>query len=155
MSGDSSRKSFTVMTSEIPRQPRISHDGHWLAYVSEETGRAEVYVQRFPGPGGRYQVSSGGGLEPIWSKNNSELFYRGGPALISAVLKTAPELSIVRRDTLFMMKALSGDVEPGYDVFPDGKRFVFPRIVSSNAAPVVAIGWLDEVRERMAAATKK
>jgi hypothetical protein len=53
------------------------------------------------------------------------------------------------------MNALPGEVQPGYDVFPDGKRFVFPRIVSSDAAPIVVTGWLDEVRERMAAATKK
>ncbi len=53
------------------------------------------------------------------------------------------------------MNALAGEVQPGYDVFPDGKRFVFPRIVSSDAAPVVVMGWLDEVRDRMAGATRK
>jgi hypothetical protein len=53
-----------------------------------------------------------------------------------------------------MMNALAGDVQPSYDVFPDGKRFVFPRIVSSNAAPIVVMGWLDEVRERFALETK-
>jgi serine/threonine-protein kinase len=152
---DSVRKPIMLMTSDIPRQPGLSHDGRWLAYVSEETGRSEVYVQPFPGPGGRYQVSSGGGTEPVWSRTNRELFYRAGTALISATLETVPELSLVRRDTLFTMNALNGEVEPGYDVFPDGKRFVFPRMVSSDAAPIVVVGWLDEVRERIAAATRK
>ncbi len=152
---DATRKPFTVMASDIPRLPRISHDGRWLAYVSEETGRPEVYVQAFPGPGGRYQVSSGGGTEPIWSRKNGELFYRGGSALIAATLQTTPELALVRRDTLFLINALAGDVEAGYDVFPDGRRFVFPRIVSSNAAPIVVFGWLDEVRERMAAEMRR
>ena len=155
LGGDSSRKTLSVMSSDIPRQPRLSRDGHWLAYVSEETGRREVYVQPFPGPGGRYQISSSGGVEPIWSATGSELFYRGGNALIAAKIATQPEFAVVRRDTLFVMSALPGEVQPGYDVFPDGKRFVFPRIVSSDAAPVVVTGWLDEVRERMAAAAKK
>jgi serine/threonine-protein kinase len=155
MRNDSGRKPINLLSAEVPRQARLSRDGHWLAYVSEETGRSEVYVQRFPGPGGRYQVSSGGGTEPIWSRNNNELFYRGGPALISATITTEPEFSVVRRDTLFPMNAMSGEVQPGYDVFPDGKRFVFPRIVSTNAAPVVVMGWLDEVRERMAQAMRK
>ncbi|MGQ0642336.1 MAG: protein kinase domain-containing protein [Gemmatimonadaceae bacterium] len=155
MKTDSGRKPITLLTAEIPRQARISRDGRWLAYVSQETGRPEVYVQPFPGPGGRYQVSSGGGVEPVWSPTSNELFYRGGPALISATLQTVPEFSVVRRDSLFQMHALAGEVQPGYDIFPDGKRFVFPRIVSSDAAPVVVMGWLDEVRERMAAATRK
>lgn len=152
---DSARKPIALMSSEIPRQAQISHDGHWLAYISEETGRTEVYVQPFPGPGGRYQISSGGGVEPVWSPNANELFYRAGASLISAHVTTVPELSVTRRDTLFVMNALAGEVQPGYDVFPDGKRFVFPRIVSNDAAPVVVLGWLDEVRERMAAATRK
>jgi serine/threonine protein kinase/Tol biopolymer transport system component len=147
---DSGQKPITLLSAAIPRQARLSRDGRWMAYVSDETGRLEVYVQPFPGPGGRYQISSGGGVEPMWSPVGGELFYRGGLALIAAKLTTTPELSLVRRDTLFMMNALAGDVQPGYDVFPDGKRFVFPRIVSSDAAPVVVVGWLDEVRGRMA-----
>lgn len=153
--GDTSGKTISVMPSDIPRQARLSRDGRWLAYVSEETGMPEVYVQPFPGPGGRYQVSSGGGVEPLWSADGSEVFYRGGAALIAAKIAREPEWAVVRRDTLFVMNALPGEVQPGYDVFPDGKRFVFPRIVSSDAAPVIVTGWLDEVRERMAAATKK
>jgi serine/threonine-protein kinase len=150
-----SNKRFVIMGSDIPRQPRLTRDGHWLAYVSDENGTQEVYVQPYPGPGGRYQVSSGGGTEPIWSHDGKELFYRGGPALIAAKIETAPEFRLVRRDTLFMMSAIPGEVQAGYDVFPDGKRFVFPRVIGSDAAPVVVTGWLDEVRERMAAATKR
>ena len=155
LGGDSVRKSITLLNADIPRQPRLSRDGRWLAYVSGETGLTEVYVQPFPGPGGRYQISSGGGVEPMWSRTTNELFYRGGPVLISATLTTAPELSVVRRDTLFAMNALAGEVQAGYDVFPDGKRFVFSRMVSSDAAPVVVTRWLDEVRERMAGAAKR
>jgi serine/threonine-protein kinase len=152
---DSSRGSITLLNSSTLPQARLSHEGHWLAYVSEETGAQEVYVQPFPGPGGRYQVSSGGGSEPMWSPSDGELFYRGGTALISATLTTRPELSVVRRDTLFEIDAPAGEVQAAYDVFPDGKRFVFPRVVSTDAAPVVVMGWLDEVRERMAVGKRK
>jgi hypothetical protein len=56
--------------------PEISPDGRWLAYASDESGRMEVWVQPFPGPGGRWQISKGGGNQPIWSKDGRQLFYR-------------------------------------------------------------------------------
>ncbi|MEW5918631.1 MAG: hypothetical protein AB1762_19675, partial [Gemmatimonadota bacterium] len=76
-------------------------------------------------------------------------------SLISARIRTTPELALVRRDTLFLMNALPGEVQAGYDIFPDAKRFVFPRIVSSGADATVVTGWLDDVRERMAASANK
>ncbi len=57
---------------------RFSPDGRWLAYVSDESGRYEVYVQPYPGPGGKRQISTEGGTEPVWSRNGRELFYRNG-----------------------------------------------------------------------------
>ncbi len=58
--------------------PRFSPDGHWLAYASDETGHFEVYVQPYPGPGGKLQISADGGMEPMWNPNGRELFYRSG-----------------------------------------------------------------------------
>src|SRR5580704_5582175 len=58
------------------REPAFSPDGRWLAYQSNESGNYEVYVRPFPGPGGKWQVSTGGGLLPKWSRNSQELFYR-------------------------------------------------------------------------------
>ena len=55
----------------------LSPDGRWLAYSSDESGREEVYVQPYPGPGGREQISVDGGSEPAWSKSGKELFYIG------------------------------------------------------------------------------
>ncbi|MEW5916625.1 MAG: protein kinase, partial [Gemmatimonadota bacterium] len=71
--GDSIRTPIPLMHSDIPRQARVSRNGRWLAYVSDETGIAEVYVQPFPGPGGRYQISAGGGIEPIWAPSSDEI----------------------------------------------------------------------------------
>ena len=56
----------------------FSPDGHWLAYTSNESGRWEVYVQAYPGPGGKWQISNEGGDAPVWAKNGRELFYREG-----------------------------------------------------------------------------
>jgi len=155
LNADSGRRPFDVFRATNARQLRLSPDGHWLVYVSEQAGTSEVFVQPFPGPGGRYQISSGGGAEPIWGPSGKELFYRGGPALIAASLSATKELSVIRRDTLFMMNAPAGDVQANYDVFPDGKHFIVPRVVSTDAAPIIVLGWLGEVRERMRVAAGK
>jgi hypothetical protein len=144
-----------VLPATTPLQQRLSPDGHWLTYVSEPSGVSEVFVQPFPGPGGRYQISSGGGIEPVWGPGGKELFYRGGSALIAAALRVTNELSVVRRDTLLLLSAPAGDVEANYDVFPDGKHFIVPRVVRTDAAPIIVLGWLGEVRERMSVAAGK
>src|SRR6202030_1842180 len=56
--------------------PRFSPDGRWLAYSSDESGRREIYVQPYPGPGGKRQISTEGGTEPVWNPDGRELFYR-------------------------------------------------------------------------------
>ncbi|MGI8496329.1 MAG: protein kinase domain-containing protein [Gemmatimonadaceae bacterium] len=145
-------RTLVVSTLSGYSQCQLSPDGRWIAYVSARTGRAEVYVQPFPGPGGVRQISSGGGFEPVWSPTGRELFFRVGNKLVSATLATTPELGVARRDTLFAVAAPLGTVEATYDVFPDGKHFVFPRLEEVGLSPVVAIGFMDDVRAKMAAA---
>jgi Tol biopolymer transport system component len=65
--------------------PAFSPDGRWLAYQSNESGRAEIYVQNFPGPGGRWQVSTAGGVGPAWRADGKELFYAGPDQKLMAV----------------------------------------------------------------------
>ena len=57
---------------------RLSPDGHWIAYASNETGRLEIYVQPFPSLEGKWQISTDGGGHPVWARNGQELFYRSG-----------------------------------------------------------------------------
>src|SRR5262249_32951380 len=74
LSGD--RKPLALVQGAYDEmQGRVSPDGHWLAYTSTETGRSEVYVQSFPDPGGKWQISTHGGADPMWSPNGRELFY--------------------------------------------------------------------------------
>ena len=110
--------------------PALSPDGRWLAYVSNESGRAEVYVRSFPGMTGRRQISVDGGTEPAWSPRGEELFYRNGPAMLAAELRAAPgsDLEVVRRRTLFTAPDYASDMTHRvYDVTPDGAHFVLVR----------------------------
>ena len=105
--------------------PALSPDGRWLAYVSNESGREEVYVQAFPGPGQRAQVSNRGGTEPVWSPDGNELFYRDGSHLVSVSLSTEPTLAPGVPRPLFEDRfASSGGDRANYDVDRDGQRFL-------------------------------
>ena len=142
------RKFVATLAAEY--LPRVSPSGRLLAYVSDETGRAEVYITRLPGPKGRVIVSTGGGTEPVWSSTGEELFYRGSTHLISARIKESPELAVSRRDTLFEDRyARSEGYHAQYDVFPSGKEFLMVRPDSTSATRfVVVVNWFEELRRR-------
>jgi tRNA A-37 threonylcarbamoyl transferase component Bud32 len=127
--------------------PAISPDGRWLAYVSNESGRAEVYVRGFPGMGGRYQVSLEGGTEPAWSPRGDELFYRNGPALISARLNTSPTVEVLNRNRLFANAAYVTDLTHRvYDVMPDGRHFVLVRNLTGTSHLTVTLNRFQNLR---------
>jgi serine/threonine-protein kinase len=127
--------------------PRPSPDGKWIAYVDQQSGVSEVFVNARSG--GRYQISLGGGLEPVWSKDGKELFYRAPQfALMSARLELGTEARVVSRDTLFPIGFAPGNVAANYDVTGDG-HFIIPRPIAVSVWPIVTIGWTDELRERL------
>ncbi|MEO8908855.1 MAG: protein kinase, partial [Gemmatimonadaceae bacterium] len=109
-----------------PSGARVSPDGRWAAYVSNETGRAEVYVQSYPTPGRKALVSSAGGTYPAWRRDGRELYYwQGREQLIAANLdvgRTGGPPVVRGRTPLFRVPHLNA---AGYDVSPDGSRFVF------------------------------
>ena len=70
--------------------PQFSPDGRWLVYTSNESGRTEVYVQPYPGPGGKWQISTEGGTEPVWNRNGRELFYRTGDKMMAVGARGLP-----------------------------------------------------------------
>ena len=153
------RTPIAITTGGVLAQ-RVSPDGRWLAYESNESGAIELYVRAIPGLGGLHQVSSGGGNEPVWGPSGHELFFRARGRLIVATLATAPEFTVVRRDTLFVDQYAQRDRArtPGsanYDVSPEGKHFVMVQAAGTGEPPIVVLGWLDELRERMALAAKK
>jgi serine/threonine protein kinase len=125
---------------------RLSADGHWIAYESDESGKREVYVSAFPKPAGRLQVSSGGGRQPKWRGDGKELYYVGvGTQVIAVELKTGNgSVEVVRRRPLFQF----GRLISGYDVFPDGKRFLIP--LPTNDVPVpltLVLNWTADLKK--------
>ena len=150
---DSTHPGRAILTGSAAMEPfyRLSSDGRWLVFSDNQTGVREVYVQRFPGPGGRYPISAGGGAAPRWSPDGKEVFYRGGCCLISASLALTPEPTVVRRDTLFSMSA----TRSMYDVTHDGRYFVMARVSNTAVSPIIAFGWADEVRELLRATEKR
>ena len=127
------RPLIATMASEA--FPEFSPNGKWIAYVSNESGRAELYVQPYPGSGNRVTVSSGGGVsEPAWSRNSNELFYRVGPAIMSVRYGAGDEFVPERPEKLFDQPPLLGgtSVRVSYDVAPDG-RFLFGVAVPDGA----------------------
>jgi Tol biopolymer transport system component len=107
------------------RSAALSQNDRWLAYVSNETGRDEVYVRPFPEGGGRWQVSTTGGSEPRWRRDGQEVFYRNGDTLIAVQVKTQPGFAVGKHTPLFTGDYVSNTRHATYDVHPDGQRFVF------------------------------
>ena len=128
--------------------PYFSPDGRYLAYVSGESGGSEVYVQTFPGPGGKWQVSTAGGTEPRWSRDGKELFYRtrNGDALMAVPVALSPSFSFGAPRKLFEAPyAMVGGVD-NYDVAPDG-RFLFMKNVegTSRLSLELVLNWPTEL----------
>ena len=112
--------------------PALSPDNRLLAYASDESGRNEVYLRRWPDLSGRLQVSQSGGSEPVWSRDGRELFYRsaGGaqPMLVAATVEAGATLRIRSRTELFAISTFEfATPHANYDVFPDGRSFVMVR----------------------------
>jgi serine/threonine protein kinase/Tol biopolymer transport system component len=142
-----------LLTAFDERSPRFSPDGRWLAYVSDEAGRSDVYVQPFPGPGPKWLVSPGGGVDPVWSADGRELFYREGDQLMLAPVAAADGFSVGRPDRLFEFRFDPGDNGPNYDVSRDGTWFLMPRGDRGPAAAELhlVLNWYGEVRNRVQA----
>jgi hypothetical protein len=156
LDGDSTVKPL-VATPAMALAPRFSPDSRWLAYSSDESGRTEVYIQPFPGPGRRLQLSTDGGEQPTWSADG-RLFYRVGKAMMVAQLtRSATEASVTSRRTLFEGDFYGlGDLVASYDVAPDGHHFLMARRIGTGGGQLIAwVNWLDELRARLDAPGRK
>jgi len=132
---------------------RFSPDGKWIAYSSDESGRREIYVQPYPGPGGKRQISTDGGQEPVWNPAGGELFYRGGKKIMAVDIDTESGFSTGTPRLLFEGPYLPTSASfPFYDVSPDGQRFLMLKPVESEAsAPTqihVVLNWFEELKQK-------
>jgi serine/threonine-protein kinase len=132
--------------------PAFSPDGRWLAYVSDESGRLEVYVRPFPGPGEKTSVSIAGGSEPVWDKRGRELFFRDRDRMMVVAVNTQPTFSAGRPRLLFTGPFVRSARRINYDVSPDGELFVMLDAgeESGGATKVnVLLNWFEELKRRV------
>jgi Tol biopolymer transport system component len=139
--------------------PRFSPDGRWLAYLSDESGRYEVYVQPYPSPGGKWQISTDGGTEAVWSPNGREVFYRSGDKMMAVRITTQPSFSADKPQMLFAGPYLASPFSfPNYDVSSDGQRFLMLKSSEQEkSAPTqinVVLNWFEELKQKVPAGKK-
>jgi len=127
--------------------PTLSPDGHWFAYRSAESGRSEIYVRPYPGPGGRWQVSLDGGSQPVWSGTGREIFYRNGDKMMAATVRTQGSFAVGERVQLFTGTFNQGFFGArGYDVSTDGETFLMLQpIVGAAQDLIVTLNWFDNL----------
>jgi Tol biopolymer transport system component len=145
------RKAFPFLQSEQINQllPKLSPDGHWLAYVSNESGRFEVYVQSFPKARGKWQISNSGGIHPRWARDGKELFYFALDGKLTTVpVKGDSALEVGPPKALFDPYMLGGartmlGFRHQYDVSPDGQRFLInvPVAEESSSPITLVLNW--------------
>ena len=142
--------------------PAVSPDGQWFAYVSNDTGRYEVYVQRFPDLGARQQISTNGGIDPLWSPDGRALYYLGtggnAPDDMRVVsIDPGPPLSVGTPDLVFEGRYIRPRGSGRYhDIAPDGQRFLMvldsrTELVAGTLTPEihVVLNWFEELKERV------
>jgi Tol biopolymer transport system component len=139
------------------RHPSISPDGQLLAYVSNESGRFQVYVETFPGRGGKWQISNEGGMYPMWSRSSRELFFRSMDNQLMAAAYTVKGHSFVPgKPRMWSANMLANSGSWGnYDLAADGKRVA---VLMPSGGPegqrtqnhiVVLLNFFDELRRRV------
>jgi eukaryotic-like serine/threonine-protein kinase len=154
MHGDRTPRPF-LQTHFAEWGPGFSPDGHWIAYTSDESGRSEVYVRPYPGPGGKWQISTKGGEEPRWSQSG-ELFYRNATKWMAVRVHTSPIFSVEKPQVMFEGNYINVmGIE--YDVAPDGRHFVMIEANEPKSPPTelsAVVNWLTELK-RLVPANKE
>jgi serine/threonine-protein kinase len=123
-----------------------------MAYASDESGRWEVYVRPYPGPGAKYPISTEGGTEPVWSPSGHELFYRTGNRMMVVDVSFESGFSAGKPQVLFEGPWLPTPLtSANYDVSRDGKRFLMlkPAEHDNGARQIVVVqNWFEVLRKR-------
>jgi Tol biopolymer transport system component len=130
-----------LQTESNERAAMFSPDGKWVAYVSDESGQPEVYVLPYPGPGGKQQISSGGGLLVRWRRDGRELFYMNRASQLMGVEVSVRNCSFnigqVKR-LLGNIRLAGGGTRPvAYDVSTDGQKFIVPLVIDTSSGQPV------------------
>ena len=130
---------------------KFSPDGQWVAYRRLDRGQLQVYVSPYADPEVKYLVSGdGGGGEPVWSPDGSELFYRRGDKMMVVSVQTEPTFNHGRPRVLFEGSYFSSSISPGlqyYDISPDGQRFLMIKEGGTGPSQInVVLNWFEELK---------
>jgi Tol biopolymer transport system component len=131
--------------------PEFSPDGKWIAYVSNESGLFQVYVQPFPGPGGKEQISGEGGIEPLWSRNGKQLFYLRGNQIWVVDVQTGSGFSASKPSLVFEQPGYqTADLTRRSDISLDDQRFLMVKMEERKSQPVTEMiliqNWFEELK---------
>jgi len=147
--GDTVLAPFLANPSYDEFAAKVSPDGRWVAYTSNETRTNEVYVTSFPTVSSIEKVSEGGGSEALWSPDGERLFYWAGDALMAATFTTGDRFTVTGRSEIFSGSFARYELFRQYDVHPDGSFVMFGGLQDADAALVIAANWFSELRVRM------
>jgi serine/threonine-protein kinase len=142
---------------------KFSPDGKWVAYSSSESGRPQIYVQAFPGPGPKIQISNDGGTDPIWRRSGGELYYRALTGMMVVTVTTTPDFRASTPRVLWKGQysrglgsscGMPGVASSNYDVTADGQRFLMVRDDDDVTATriVVVLNWVEDLKRAAEAA---
>jgi eukaryotic-like serine/threonine-protein kinase len=148
LEGDTSPKRIAA-TAAVESSARVSPNGQWVAFVTDESGSEQVVIQPFPGPGPRVQVSTKGGSEPVWSRDGRRVFYRADGKVMAADLVASPGLTVASRTELFddvFLEATSPHAN--YDVSPDGTKFLMLKRLDDQRL-IVVHNWDAELQNQL------
>jgi dipeptidyl aminopeptidase/acylaminoacyl peptidase len=154
---DGDRKPVPLLkTAANELMAEFSPDGRWVSYDSDESGRFEVYVQAYPGPGEKKQISTEGGRAAHWNPNGSELFYTAGEQVMSVTFEEGPRLHVGKPRPLFRIGPPAEPLQAlqHYGVAAHGERFLFAEHdepASAEGRLQVVANWFEELRRRVPA----
>ena len=138
-----------VQTPAFEGGPQFSPNGHWMAYASDESGQMQVYLRPYSGPDRRWQVSTQGGTQPLWSRTGKEIFYRAGNRMMVVAVSAGADPVLSQPRELFDQRYVFQNVTlANYDISPDGERFVMIKDEAGSGRLNVVLNWTDELKQR-------
>jgi Tol biopolymer transport system component len=158
---DGDRKPYPLLdTLEPEYNPAFSPDGQWLAYVLGKEYDREVYLRQFPSSKGEIQVSSGGGIGPIWSRDGSELFYMNvkTKTMMAVQIGADPNSPVGRPEQLFKLEGsyrTAGNLGRYYDISKDGRFLMLKRVEDGEFRLICVQNWFEELKRVAPASTSR
>lgn len=146
------RKPYAYLQTDFNNSAAVfSPDGRWLAYQSDESGSYQIYLSPFPAGGGKWGVSQGGGVQPMWKHDGSAIYYLtlDGKLMEASIQEKGSAVEIGTPQELFQQPLTdSGPNARGYAVSPDGKRFLMSKAEQVSSPPLVLVtDWTKDLKK--------